>query len=442
MGSTAACHGEQSISREELYRQVWQEPMTKLAPRYGLSDVGLAKVCRKHNIPRPPVGYWAKAGVGKHVEQPPLPELDDEALKEIHFFRKQFFGDTPNAIPSDQDKIVVHVADRLTDPHLLVVQTRQLFEAGKGQDRSLTKCLDIRVATASLPRALRILDATIKTWEQLGGSVSIEQNSNGDSATRFAIGKDWAGVALVEEMEREPSDASNHRYWRDVKQRPTGRLVLEISGGWFDNLRRRWADGKKQQLENILGSFLAGLQKQIAHEKERRLDNECEARQKQLAEEVRKEREQQQTQMERRRTHLEACAENWRKSREIRDYLVALETAIESNSLELAEPAKFPDWLRWAKWYADYLDPLTPTPIHDEYLKPPVNRKVEQLDLTRHTRTIVECLGVADADALSQIDRSTVHAASQQYGWRAWSEISRVLEGMRYDVSKRERSYL
>jgi hypothetical protein len=59
------------ISREELYRLVWTEPMTKVAPRFGLSDVGLAKVCRKYHIPRPPVGYWAKLGVGHHVEPSP-----------------------------------------------------------------------------------------------------------------------------------------------------------------------------------------------------------------------------------------------------------------------------------------------------------------------------------------------------------------------------------
>ena len=33
------------LTREELYAQVWVEPMTKLAQRYGMSDRGLAKVC-------------------------------------------------------------------------------------------------------------------------------------------------------------------------------------------------------------------------------------------------------------------------------------------------------------------------------------------------------------------------------------------------------------
>jgi hypothetical protein len=46
--------------------------MRELALEYGLSDVGLAKVCKRHKIPTPPVGYWSKLRSGKGGEQPPL----------------------------------------------------------------------------------------------------------------------------------------------------------------------------------------------------------------------------------------------------------------------------------------------------------------------------------------------------------------------------------
>jgi len=36
------------ITREELYTQVWNTPMRTLAANYGLSDVGLGKICKKH----------------------------------------------------------------------------------------------------------------------------------------------------------------------------------------------------------------------------------------------------------------------------------------------------------------------------------------------------------------------------------------------------------
>lgn len=49
------------LTRTELYELVWSEPMTKLAKRFGISDVGLAKACRRAGIPVPERGYWAKS---------------------------------------------------------------------------------------------------------------------------------------------------------------------------------------------------------------------------------------------------------------------------------------------------------------------------------------------------------------------------------------------
>jgi hypothetical protein len=62
------------FDREKLYELVWSQPMWKLAPEYGVSDVALAKTCRKLQIPVPGRGYWAKAAARNHTEsRPPLP---------------------------------------------------------------------------------------------------------------------------------------------------------------------------------------------------------------------------------------------------------------------------------------------------------------------------------------------------------------------------------
>ena len=61
------------FTRKELYDLAWSTPMTKLAKQFGLSDVGLRKICAKHRIPTPPLGYWAKLQFGKQVKQIPLP---------------------------------------------------------------------------------------------------------------------------------------------------------------------------------------------------------------------------------------------------------------------------------------------------------------------------------------------------------------------------------
>jgi hypothetical protein len=62
-----------TMTRKQLYDLVWSEPLRAIAPRCGVSDVWLAKLCCKHNIPQPPRGYWAKLAAGKKVSRFPLP---------------------------------------------------------------------------------------------------------------------------------------------------------------------------------------------------------------------------------------------------------------------------------------------------------------------------------------------------------------------------------
>jgi hypothetical protein len=64
-----------TLSREELYEQVWSEPMWTLAARFGLSDVGLAKTCRRLMIPVPPRGYWQQKQAGQPVRPTKLPKV-------------------------------------------------------------------------------------------------------------------------------------------------------------------------------------------------------------------------------------------------------------------------------------------------------------------------------------------------------------------------------
>jgi hypothetical protein len=63
-------------NREVLYEEVWAQPMQTLAAKYGISDVGLAKGCRKLRVPLPGRGYWAKKAAAKRIpKRPALPAL-------------------------------------------------------------------------------------------------------------------------------------------------------------------------------------------------------------------------------------------------------------------------------------------------------------------------------------------------------------------------------
>jgi hypothetical protein len=62
-----------TVSRDDLYQQVWATPIYRLAEGYRLSGNGLKKICRRLAVPVPPRGYWAKRAAGKKVKQTALP---------------------------------------------------------------------------------------------------------------------------------------------------------------------------------------------------------------------------------------------------------------------------------------------------------------------------------------------------------------------------------
>jgi len=82
--------------RNVLYDEVWAEPMRTVAERYGVSDVWLAKTCRRLDVPVPGRGYWAKRQVGKAPPRPPLPPLADGVADRIVGMR---FEAPPHAEP-------------------------------------------------------------------------------------------------------------------------------------------------------------------------------------------------------------------------------------------------------------------------------------------------------------------------------------------------------
>ncbi len=53
--------------REELYEHVGATPVHRIAKEFGYSDVGLAKLCRKHQIPTPGLSYWEASRTGSQA---------------------------------------------------------------------------------------------------------------------------------------------------------------------------------------------------------------------------------------------------------------------------------------------------------------------------------------------------------------------------------------
>ena len=65
------------FKREQLYKEIWKEPMRTVCLRYGISDNGLRKICKQMNIPMPDNKYWGNLKVGNEVAIPKLPKEAD-----------------------------------------------------------------------------------------------------------------------------------------------------------------------------------------------------------------------------------------------------------------------------------------------------------------------------------------------------------------------------
>ncbi len=190
--------------RFQLYEQVWQEPVSKLARAYGISDVALAKVCRRLKVPLPGRGYWAKPEY-RRPKRPSLLSMPDlpRILRPIG--RKLY---SENAVPAavtmsaaehaelaliqGLEKVEIGSLNPLpSEPDALVKRTRRALARGSTDGRKVLcprageMCLDVRVSKQSLDRALGILDRLLGILRAEGLSVTVA--SNGRESTRVQI---------------------------------------------------------------------------------------------------------------------------------------------------------------------------------------------------------------------------------------------------------------
>jgi hypothetical protein len=253
--------------RSELYEQVWAEPIRILAPRYGVSDVALAKMCRRLGIPLPGVGHWTKVACGHQVERPPLPpataEQPEEVVVEAAERRVEAHPAVAEPLP------VVRVSEQLRDPHPLVVRTKELAKEGR-RDSDGRYCvrrrggLDALVGPASLGRALRIMDAILKHLEHRGYKIGVKKER--PFSTYVVIQDQHVAFQLREGVVRSKRAATdkNPYPYPAFDSQPNGvfTLTLEIKE-YVDGVRKVWTDGKRRRLEEHLGSFVVALRRRL-----------------------------------------------------------------------------------------------------------------------------------------------------------------------------------
>lgn len=371
-----------SVERETLYDEVWTDPITKVAPRYGLSDVGLAKICRSLSIPLPGRGYWAKLRSGEVIKKTPLPKLEPGQssttglvkLTEEQAASRDAVRKTTVAIRKEVEPLTS--PDEVSPPHPLIrAASKRLRQRDGWPENTLlrsapSEVLHLVVTRDALDRALSLADLLLKALEKYDfeflidaeRSVTWIRSRETDTKMEFSVTEH---IRRTRHETTPAEERARQRYFNRARWEtaisyptipqydytPTG--VLTIKAGQWPS--RSWKDTPNTQLEDRLGEVIAGviaLSREVnAQDLERAREAE-ERRRKQARYEF---ITQQRADEAERFKQLEEQANNLDRAAKLRTYANAVEEQAKGEGQLTSEVV---EWLTWARAKADWLDPL------------------------------------------------------------------------------------
>lgn len=308
-----------SFTRREFYDLVWSKPMIHLAKELGVSDVALHKICRKHDIPNPPLGWWAKKAAGKAVELIPLPEIECDRPDAIYIRNAPTADWKTQAIEVAEGKAKSAPQSSTPTPKrgsAIVRNTLAALRRGKANEQGLicireAGLVPCSIAKQSIGRVAEFLPRLEMAAEVQGFTLIAD-----DQSSRFSDGTQTVQFEVTEGYTREKHELtrkekaeraawekrSERRGWRyvhgdshpifaDWDYNPTGRLSISFEPVWYyrqPTPRRSFNDGKRQRLEDLVDKIAIGIAVVAAAKAERKRKDDEQAR---LSEEQRQRRE-------------------------------------------------------------------------------------------------------------------------------------------------------
>lgn len=375
---------KRSITRGELYEMVWSRPMTHVASEFGISGNGLAKVCRKMDVPYPPRGHWAKYAVGKAPPATALPPRKDSGLETtvitatpISLGEQSVVTETQKDRDAALERIgAIEVPDRLTRPHPIIAgwideRKRKRQEARLQRDpwrRDLYRVADFTDADR---RRHRILEALFRILENEGGKVVQNDRrellyEKGGESVEFQLRDKLKQIRRpLNEREKQWASSSD-RGWRQELE-PTGMLIFEFKTYLRGSLRRDWLETDVRPMEAMLPQIAATFVAAIPVLIEVRREREESERRWREAEQRRHEEEQRRKLEEARWRRFIELAQSARETELAREFLARLRAA-EPDLCEAAGGETVGQWVEWAEERIAEKDPLTrrPAEIFDE----------------------------------------------------------------------------
>lgn len=368
---TTGREGPIRLEREALYREVWAEPVTKVARRYGISDVGLQKICRRLEVPLPPRGYWARVAAGRTPRQAPLLPTKGPI---VHLLERR----PDSRDPEVETRVAAMVVEQVQYPEsaplhdsidacLPVVRrmAEKLAKTPQRTDRGWlavdgASSFDLEVSEATAPRALLVLDALLRTFQMAGAGL---KGPVGPGYPAHFVVDDEPFTLRIRERGRQPavidpetaarlSTMGSERRAAAAASQSTGALSLTVVPLRASAKAVTWRGKVNAPIEARLGEIAHGV-KVLAQRL--RVEREVAAERRRREEEEARVREQKR---EIRRAHLRRLevtyekALRWQRAQLLKAYLAALVAQHPNPTREVASQ------ISWLQNAAEWLDPV------------------------------------------------------------------------------------
>jgi hypothetical protein len=370
------------FTRQDLYDQVWSEPIRTVANRLGVSDVWLKKCCAKADIPVPHRGYWAKRHAGKPVVRAKLPLRAPGQPDSVQIGQESYRYWTPvdleaelakpAPVPPIFDEPIEDLRERavkmvgkavyrrdLASPHPAIAKVLADDEARRRKGDGVPYRLRWSEPLFTSPferRRLKVLSSLFQALAKVGVSPWIS-----DDETRnigLVVGAQRVAIRL-DHPEAKPDRDGRFR----TREGFADVLRLAIASTSTDKV---WADTAGSALEAHLteiaieilvageAQLRANAQDDYARACQRRLEFEQKLA-AQNAEAIRHARElAMRAERERRRNLLRMAAEH-RKAEQIRGLIDQVVRIRGADPFQAEGVAK---WAEWARQVADRTDPI------------------------------------------------------------------------------------
>ncbi|WFU61238.1 hypothetical protein [Bradyrhizobium brasilense] len=362
------------VTREELYRMVWDKPMIRLAEELGISGNGLAKVCDRLDVPYPPRGHWAKKEAGKPVVTLKLPPRRDGIpnAADIH-------PTPPKPAPSPAaEQAAATVADRIRDVtvpesndnlhprvqawiagHKKRQKERELENRNRRRDIGWASPLIPDLTERDLYR-LRATSAIFYAVEKAGGAI---EKSPASGKITFLIDGHQVECSIVEKMVQSLKQWEEQQKWTAFTEYcksgldSSGFLRVSITT-YLQGRRPEWVESQKIKIGQLMPTIVGAIM--AAGPTLEKMKREHEEQQKRYREEEARRYEARQLREidEKRWNKFREYAVNWEQRERLLTFLAEVEARLATEGDVTVSDRTLRAWVDWAKAKAEALNPF------------------------------------------------------------------------------------